>query len=101
MNASEKSAIMEISNILIGHYVSAISDFLKIQINPPEYQFFFKNPRIIFEDLNRTSGNKELKAIMIETNIQVAQSEPIKGNFILLLSPQVTTRTKQRMQEIW
>ena len=101
LNAAEKSAIMEISNILMGHYVSAIADFLKVQINPPQYQFFFKNPKGLFEELHRNSGKKELTAIIIETNIQVAQGEPIKGNFILILSPEVTERVKKRMIEVW
>jgi chemotaxis protein CheC len=101
LTSAEESAIREISNILMGHYISATSDFLKIKIEPPKYQFFFQDPRKLFEKLSKTAGNKNLKAIIIETLIDVAQDAKIDGQFILILSPKVVKNVLTRVAEIW
>jgi chemotaxis protein CheY-P-specific phosphatase CheC/chemotaxis signal transduction protein len=97
----EKSCIVEISNILIGHYLSAISDFLKIMIEPPKYQFFFGGSRSLFSNIEKAKGSSDIKAIIVETNIQVAQDELIKGNFVLLLSSDIVSNVLDRISQVW
>ena len=97
----EKSCVVEISNILIGHYLSAISDFLKIMIEPPKYQFFFGGPRSLFSNIEKAKGSSDIKAIIVETNIQVAQDELIKGNFVLLLSSDIVANVLDRISQVW
>jgi chemotaxis protein CheC len=97
----EKSCIIEISSILIGHYLSAISDFLKIMIDPPKYQFYFGGAGSLFKGIENSKESADLKAIIVETNIQVAQDELIKGNFVLLLSSDIVSNVLERISEVW
>ena len=97
---TEKSAVVEMMNILLGHYIAALTDFLKVKIEPPEYQFFFKRSRQLFQSLE-TQDKTDVKAILIETGINVADTATIRGQFILLLHPKMIKKVMTRMTEIW
>jgi chemotaxis protein CheY-P-specific phosphatase CheC len=101
LNEQEQSAVRELLNILIGHYISAISDFLKAKIDPPDYQFFFKNSKQLFSQLEAAGDPSEIKAIVIETSINVSDAQPIKGEFIMLLHPKEVKKIITRINEIW
>ncbi len=101
LNSSEMSAIKEIFSILMGHYVAAISNFIQKKIDPPDYQFFFKNMKNLFGELIKASEKKDLKAIIVETNIRVEEDVELKGEFILVLSPEIVDKVKSRMDEVW
>ena len=101
LNENDKSAVVEILNILLGHYVSAMSNFLKVPINPPDYTFFFKQPKTLFEKLSESVSDKKMKAIIVETLIKVDQAAPIKGQFILILSSKIVSQVLKRMEDVW
>ena len=92
LNANEKSAVEELFNILMGHYIAALSNFLQAQFDPPNYQFFFKKSKALFSQLELGKDSKEVKAIVVETLINVADGPEIRGQFILLLHPKVFRR---------
>jgi chemotaxis protein CheY-P-specific phosphatase CheC/chemotaxis signal transduction protein len=100
LNETEKSAVIEMLNILLGHYIAALTDFLKVKIEPPEYQFFFKRNKQLFQQLEAAEKG-DVKAIIIETNIKVDDVAPIRGQFILLLHPKMIKKVIDRMTEIW
>ena len=101
LDENEKSAVKEIHNILLGHYISAMSNFLKVPIPPPEYHFFFQQPKSLFEKFGDTIEEKNVKAITVETLIKVQDNEPIKGQFVLILNAGIVREILDRMQEIW
>jgi chemotaxis protein CheC len=101
LTQNEQSAIMEISNILMGHYISALSDFLRSPIDPPEYQFFFLEPKKLLTKFSQSTNSKDLKAIIVETLINVDQENQIKGQFILILSQIMVKRILDKISEIW
>jgi chemotaxis protein CheC len=101
LDDKEKSAIQEISSILMSHYVAAISNFIQKKIEPPEYQFFFKNIKVLLNDLIKSSKDQELRAIIVETNLKVEENIDIKGEFILVLTPDIVHQIKERILEVW
>ena len=101
MNTTEKSAVEELLNILMGHYIAAMSNFLKTQIEPPQYQFFFKKSKQLFSSLQLGGDDKETKAIVIETSLQVSEGPTLRGQFILLVHPSVFKKILDRIHEIW
>lgn len=101
LSSSEKSAVIELLNILMGHYISSIGDFLKTMIDPPEYQFFFKTMAELLNGLKIPVEDDEVKAIVIETGINVENEKPIKGLFMLLLHPTIVHKVLKRISEIW
>ncbi|MHA1672898.1 MAG: chemotaxis protein CheC [Promethearchaeota archaeon] len=101
LDDNDKSAVTEILNILMGHYVSAMSNFLKVPIAPPEYTFFFKQPKVLFEKLADSVEDKNMKAIIVETVIKVDQAAPITGQFILVLSAKIVGQVIKRMESIY
>jgi chemotaxis protein CheC len=101
LNPTEKSAVEEMLNILMGHYISAMSNFLKVSIDPPQYQFFFKKPKQLFNSLKIGADDKDIKAVVIETTLNVTEGHSIKGQFILLLHPDIFRKILDRIQEIW
>ena len=42
LNANEKSAVEELFNILMGHYIAALSNFLQAQFDPAELSIFLQ-----------------------------------------------------------
>ena len=70
-------------------------------IEPPKYQFFFGGSRSLFKNIENAKGSSDIKAIIVETNIQVAQDELIKGNFVLLLSSDIVANVLDRISEVW
>jgi len=101
LTENERSAVQEMMNILMGHYVAAMSNFLKVKIEPPENKLFFKKTSQIFKQLKLDDNNQDIKAVVIETSIDAADVSSIKGTFILLLHPQVIHNILNRIKEIW
>lgn len=101
LSSTEKSAIIELLNILIGQYISSIGNFLKTKINPPEYQFFFKTMSDLLNGLDFSIKDKKIKTIIMETGINIEDEKPIKGVFMLFLRPATIHRTLKRISEIW
>lgn len=101
LSANEKSAVVELLNILMGHYIAALGDFMQIKIDPPEYQFFFQNTKSLFKQIEIESNDAEIKAIVIETGLKVSDREQITGEFILLLNSAVVQKVLKRLSKVW
>ncbi len=97
---NEQSAIMELNSILIGHYISALSNFLRIPIDPPKHQFFFETADNFFKNLEQQT-DKNVISVVIETKMDVIGTEPIIGYFIMIPSEENLQAILKRIQEIW
>src|SRR5271157_209673 len=97
---NEQSAIMEINSILIGHFVSAMSNFLRVPIDPPKHNFFFET----VDDFNKrleSQTEAEIVSVCIETKMDVIETSPIVGYFILIPAAQNLKAILKRIHEIW
>ncbi|GAA5415127.1 cheY-P phosphatase CheC [Paraliobacillus ryukyuensis] len=93
------SALQECGNILAGSYLSALSDFIQILLQPSVPQLHIDMAAAIL-----TQGLIELSqasdyAIIIETiiNEQDSDSAPIKGHFFLLPDPESFSKIFERL----
>jgi chemotaxis protein CheY-P-specific phosphatase CheC/chemotaxis signal transduction protein len=101
LSNAERSAIIEVFNILMGHYIAALSDFLKIKTEPPEYRFFFERSINIFKSLGIDVNRQDIKAVVVETSIKVSDGPVIRGKFIMFLNPTIVHKVIERITEIW
>ncbi|OLS16173.1 MAG: chemotaxis protein CheY, partial [Promethearchaeota archaeon CR_4] len=97
---NEQSAIQELNSILIGHYISALSNFLRVPIDPPKHHFFFEKTDAFFTNLERDS-EKDVVSVIIETKMNVVGTEPIIGYFIMIPTAQNLKDILKRIQDIW
>jgi chemotaxis protein CheC len=101
LNDQDRSAVTEIFNILMGHYIAALSDFLKIKIEPPEYRFIFERSTKLFDSMQIDIKRDDIKAVIVETSIKVSDGPTIGGKFVMLLSPDIVQKVIKRIGEIW
>jgi len=100
VSENEQSAIQELNSILIGHYVSALSNFLHVPIDPPKHHFFFEKVDTFFTNLEKDS-EKDVVSVIIETKMNVVGTEPIIGYFLMIPAAQNLKEILKRIQEIW
>lgn len=100
VSENEQSAIQELNSILIGHYVAALSNFLRVAIDPPKHHFFFEKTDIFFNNLEKDS-DKEVVSVIIETKMNVVGTDPIVGYFLMIPSAQNLKDILKRIHEIW
>ncbi len=97
---NEQSAIQELNSILIGNYVAALSNFLRVSIDPPKHHFFFEKTETFLANLEKES-EKDVVTVIIETKMNVVGTEPIIGYFLMIPSAQNLKDILKRIQEIW
>ncbi len=100
VSENEQSAIQELNSILIGHYVAALSNFLRVTIDPPKHHFFFEKTDAFFTNLEKDS-EKDVISVIIETKMNVVGTEPIIGYFLMIPSAQNLKEILMRINEIW
>ncbi|MHA1340341.1 MAG: chemotaxis protein CheC [Promethearchaeota archaeon] len=88
LSSNEQEAIVEIYNILIGHYISALSNFLGTKLPPPKHKFFtgkLNNFFLQIESINKIK-DKNTKVIVVETILIISSNPKTKtlGYFMLL-----------------
>lgn len=100
LGESDQSVIMELSSILIGHYIAALSNFLHLPIDPPEHNYYFEKLENFFKKLEQGS-QKDVISMVIETRMEVVGTDPILGYFVMIPNTLNLKKILARIKEIW
>ncbi len=101
LNTTEKSAVEELLNILMGYYIAAMSNFLKTQIEPPQYQFFFKKSKQLFSSLQLGGDDKKQKRSSLKPHYKSPKVQHFVVNLFFWFIPSVFKKILDRIHEIW
>ncbi|MCP4764600.1 MAG: hypothetical protein GY870_22690, partial [archaeon] len=101
LSPMEKKGVIKLLHMLLDGYFKALATFLKIPFEPPKYKFFVQSPKMLFGKIAASLPNKNVRGVIIETNLQVDLDIPMRGQFILLLSAEVFPRILEKMEAVW
>lgn len=82
----EKSALMEVGNIVVSAYANALGEFLdcRVMLTPPT--FTYKVPEGVMESINKIVDQENSHAVIFNTQLS-ENNKSFKSFFILLPSP--------------
>jgi chemotaxis protein CheC len=80
----ERSALMEVGNILSAAYMNALSDFLGMMLLPSVPHLWIDRALALASTVSNEAGSDGEYAFSIETRFTLRGSDPVSGQFIFL-----------------
>lgn len=85
----ERSALAEAGNILSGHYLNALAEFLRMTLLPSPPSLSVDRSRAVVEAAHRRSGADPAAVVCVESEFRLADGdEALRGFFLMLPSPE-------------
>lgn len=84
----ERSALVEAGNILSGHYLNALADFMGMTLLPSPPTLTVDRSRAVVEAAHRVSGADPAAVVCVESEFRLQDvDESLRGFFLLLPAP--------------
>lgn len=88
----ERSALAEAGNILSGHYLNALADFMGMTLLPSPPELVVDRSRVVVEAAHRRSGADPAAVVCVESEFHLQDAdESLRGFFLLLPAPEALT----------
>ncbi|MHA1898157.1 MAG: chemotaxis protein CheC [Promethearchaeota archaeon] len=104
LSSKDQDIIIEVYNILMGHYISALSNFLRISLPPPQHRFFTGKINNLFTKIesikDEVDDNKNIA--VIETRLLISninKVENIVGYFVFIPNSKTLSKIIQQIEK--
>ena len=96
----ERSALIEVGNILINAFMGMIAEVLKLAFNFSVPQMFLPSQDLVNQILHAEADAQNRVALLLKSEMRIRETEII-GHLAILMDFETVTGLVERMEQIW
>ena len=100
LSAMERSALIEVGNILINAFMGMIAEVLKLAFNFSVPQMFLPSQDLANQILHAEADAQNRVALLLKSEMRIRETEII-GHLAILMDFETVTGLVERMEQIW
>ena len=100
LSAMERSALIEVGNILINAFMGMIAEVLKLAFNFSVPQMFLPSQDLVNQILHAEADAQNRVALLLKSEMRIRETEII-GHLAILMDFETVTGLVERMEQIW